>query len=102
MIEIHGDGWFASILSGPPEDGIFNVFCTTVGNTHAEAMMGATAVLNIFAHGRWAFIRVKPEAVSEEDFDTKITHHRGFVRFSYKLESGEWHYPNSDDERAKL
>lgn len=96
-IKIYGNNWVATVLAGSPSpDGIIQIYCTTTGATPADAMTAATFVLNAFAHGRQAMIRCAPEARSETDFDTKITNHLGFVRFSYKLESGEWTFPEHE------
>lgn len=59
-------------------------------------------VLHAFADGRAAFIRRKPEVVSHKDFDTKITRHRGTVRFSFKTEPGEWSYPDPAYEQMSV
>jgi hypothetical protein len=74
-------------------DGWYQVYCTTMGDTKALAFEGAEHVLNALAFGRTAAIRVRPEASSDTDFDTKETHHKGIVRFIYRLDAGEWHYP---------
>ena len=92
-IKLYGNKWVATIIvSGIPypEDGLFHVSCETVGVNQYEANAAAWYVLRHFASGRLAFIRVEPEAHSDTDFATKIIHHRGHVRFSYKLEPGEW------------
>jgi hypothetical protein len=81
------------VSDSPQPSGFLNVIARTIGETREDALAGAEFVLNAFAFGRLAYIRVKPEANSETDFDTKVTRHRGFVRFSYRLESGDWQYP---------
>jgi hypothetical protein len=94
-IKIYANDWVATIFTGPANpDGFFHVYATTVGSTEIHAFVAAEHVLNAFAWGRLAFIRSSPEAWTETDFDTKITHHKGFVRFSYKLEVGAWQYPD--------
>lgn len=92
--KIYSDGWVATVFVSPPHDGFYPVYCRTSGDTQEKALEAAQYVLEAFALGREAFIRVKPEAHSDTDFDTKETYHRGFVRFSYKLEPGCWHYPD--------
>lgn len=95
-VKIYSDGWVATILTGPASnDGFYQVYCTTLGETNALALAAAAHVLNVFAFGRLAMIRANLEAVSETDFDTKKMSHKGFVRFIYKLEAGEWHYPEA-------
>jgi len=92
-IKLYGNKWVATIaVSGIPypEDGLFHVSCFTVGASQYEANAAAWYVLRHFAAGRVAFIRVEPTAESHRNHLTKETTHRGCVRFSYKLEPGEW------------
>src|SRR5882762_1655114 len=93
-VKIYSNGWVATILTGKASpEGFFNIYATTIGETKEDALAGAEYVLNAFAFGRLAFIRVAPKAHSDFDFDTKLTRNNGIVRLSYKLEAGEWHYP---------
>lgn len=92
--KIYSDGWVATVLTGPCMDGWYQIYCTTVGETNDKALEGAEHVLNAFAFGRAALIRVRPESDSETDFDTKEARHAGIVRFHYRLDAGEWHYPD--------
>ena len=94
-IKIYANDWVATVLTSMINDaGFFHVICNVEGISHSAAILGAEHILNIFAKGRMAMILAKPEANSETDFDTKIIHHRGYVRFSYKLEAGDWQYPD--------
>jgi hypothetical protein len=95
-VKIYANNWVATVIASPEadENGFFNVYATTIGNTLTDATTAAMFVLNAFAFGRTAFIRAVPEAHSETSFDGKITQHRGFVRFCYKLELGTWRYPD--------
>lgn len=95
-IKVYANNWVATVIASPEadENGFFNVYATTLGSTLSDALTAATYVLDAFALGRTAFIRVVPEAHSEVLYDHKITQHRGFVRFSYKLEPGTWLYPD--------
>ena len=93
-IVLRGEGWAAHVITGSANDaGFFDVYCMTDSLSSEGALSGAKYVLNAFAFGRTCLIRVAPEVASEKDFATGVTGHRGMVRFSYKLESGEWHYP---------
>lgn len=92
-LKIYATGWVATIIASlPGPDGWAHVHCSTVGSTKDLALEAAQYVLDVWAKGRIAFIRVKPEAVSEEDFNTKVIGHAGCTRFSYKLEPGDWIY----------
>lgn len=92
---VYANNWVATVIVSPAnEHGFFNVYATTVGSTLSDAGTAARYVLDALAFGRTAFIRAAPEAHSETSFDTNIVQHRGFVRFSYKLEPGTWHYPD--------
>lgn len=91
--KVYGSGWVATILTNFPIDGWTHVYCTSIGESRGQALEACEWVLNSLAMGREAFIRVKPESSSDLDFDTKINHHRGIVRFSFKLTAGGWAYP---------
>lgn len=90
--KIYGEGWSATVLTGPSRDGWYQVYCTTLGESGEKALEGAAYILNAFAFGRVALIRVRPEAASDKDFDTKEVHHKGVVRFMYRLDAGDWQY----------
>jgi hypothetical protein len=100
-IKIYANNWVATVLTSlhPNVDGFFNVYCTTEGTSWLDAVNAAIHVLNVFAHGREAWIRVEPEASSDTDCDTKIIHHRGIVRFAYKLQPGSWHYAEKETHK---
>jgi hypothetical protein len=78
-----------SVTPGTPAD-TFNVNCHTRGDSKEEAEAGAMAVLKQMAHGKFAFIRTEPHAVTETDFDTKEVKHMGFVRFAFADTPGDW------------
>ena len=88
-MKISGNGWIADVWM-TSTDTATNVTCNTWGDTKECALNGAKWVLDMFAKGRLAFIRTEPEANSEMDFDTKMTKHSGFTRFSFATEPGEW------------
>ena len=92
--KVYGPGWVATILTNLPRDGWTQVYCTSIGDSQEHALEACEWVLNSFAAGREAFIRVKPEANSETNFDTKIESHRAIVRFGFRLNAGTWSYPD--------
>lgn len=98
-VKIYANNWVATVFASPEADasGFFAVYATTVGASAQYAGDAATFVLNAFAFGRTAVIRVAPESNSEKNFATQTIRHHGFVRFSYKLEAGGWHYLADED-----
>lgn len=50
-------------------------------------------VLHGFADNRRAFIRQKPWAKADRDYETQTDYATGGCRFMFKLEAGEWKYP---------
>ena len=72
------------------------------GVTEPDCRAGGDWVLNFFAQGRDTFIRTPVEMASDTDFDSKVTRHRGFVRFSVRLQAGEWHYPEPAEENTSI
>ena len=97
-ILIEEDSWIAEITVSQQSNISDFVHCIgkVNGFTKEDAFIGAQYILDLFAKGRSAFIRVEPSAESDTSFDTKKITHRGFVRFSFRLESGDWQY--STDE----
>lgn len=92
-LKIYATGWVATIITSSPSQGEWtHVHCSTIGNTKELALEGAQHVLDVWANGRAALIRVRPEVASETSFTDKITRHAGCVRFSYKLRPGDWVY----------
>jgi hypothetical protein len=87
---MQGNSWIASVLVSDGPNGLYHVTVTSLGDTQDDALAGAKFVLDVFAKGRLAYIRVNPEAHSYTDYDTKRTVNRGFARFSFKIEAGEW------------
>jgi hypothetical protein len=96
---VHSKGWTAKILESesPSPDGTWHVYATVDGDTADLATLGTEHILNVYAKGRIAFIRAKPEIGVNRDFDCLTVRYVGFVRFSYRLETGEWTYlpPNN-------
>lgn len=95
-IKVYANKWVATIVVSPKPnpDGFFHISASTVGATKPHALAAAEYVLNAYAFGRTTFIRVKPEAETHRNHQTKEMAHRGHVRFSYKLEPGVWSYPD--------
>lgn len=71
----------------PPDT--YQVTANVSGNSQAACLAGAAAVLNA-VKGKTAFIRIPPEADSQRDLVHDRMLHRGYVRFSFKDEPGEW------------
>lgn len=95
-LEFHGEGWTARCFISKPdlaEDIMTNANVHTLGQDAERALYGAKHVLDLLAAGRLAYIRVKPEVQNDRRFDTQENLHRGYVRFSFTLTPGEWHYP---------
>ena len=82
----------AEVIFSPPSEMREYMHATAMvdGKPAEDALTGARIVLDLFAKGRNAFIRVQPEAASDTNFDTKETKHLGYVRFSFRLEAGHW------------
>lgn len=98
VVTMVSNKWVAAVSVSPniDEHGFVHAYARTSGTSEAEARSAAQYVLWALGFGRETFIRTRPEANSETDFRTKITRHSGFVRFSFKLERGEWHWPNEE------
>jgi len=88
-IEIRANGWTAYLLASDHFDDLCHVTCNTRGSSKESALAGAEWVLRILTQGRRTFVRCRPEAMSEKDFDSKEMRHAGFTRFSFSLEPGE-------------
>ena len=87
--------WSANILLTPQANGtsgFWHCQARVLGHSLEEARNGAQHILDIFAAGRIAFVRVPPEASTEKDFRTKTEQHVGYVRFSFGLKAGTWTY----------
>ena len=83
--------WSATItFIGEQANGVAHITARVNGDAESEALRGAECILKLLATGKKALIRARPEAVSETDFDTNETFHRGYVRFSMIDEPGEW------------
>jgi hypothetical protein len=74
------------------EDPWAHVIATVWGKSRVDCEIAATKVLDRLARGRIAFIRHPPTGETQHDFCKDKDEHRGYVRFSFKDEPGEWHY----------
>ena len=106
------EGWIAEILlsdlpTSEYQDWV-HLQAQTIGGSEKLALEAADWVLQYFGNGRTCMIRAKPEATTYVDFDTKITHYRGYVRFSwenvpyhhYDMTKGNTNLPVEPDETA--
>lgn len=82
--------WATYLQISKTDDGWFHVYCPTNGSSVEEALAAAEFVLKSLATGKLTMIRAEPQATAEQNFDTKETTFKGFVRFSFKDEPGEW------------
>ncbi len=94
--DVSGNGWTAEVLISdqPNEDGFWHVEGRILGDTNGAALAGAMQIIHSYAGGKTTYVRANPESLSETDFDTEKVIHRGYVRFSFKDEPGEWHCPD--------
>jgi hypothetical protein len=99
-IQIEEEKWFATIMLTPQDQGtdILHLEARLYGLTPDDVLGGAKYILDLFAKGRTAYIRAEPESVSAPNLNTKAIEHRGFVRFSFRLDHGEWHLPDRSHE----
>lgn len=82
--------WRARVLI-KPVDGWTHIEASIIADDTGCAKAGINWVLNNFAFGREAVIRVE-ETDTHYNFDNGIKEpiYKGYVRFSYKLELGTW------------
>lgn len=83
------------------EGGWTHVCAESRGDT-LEAAVSALKPLLRMAEGKTAFIRVPPSGRSARDFATQKMQHRGWVRFSFKEEPGEWQNRISEDDLGEV
>ena len=102
LIHFQADQWTAVAVCTDPSDialnGCLGVEVTTDGASKAACLAGVEFVRDVLAKGRITHFRVKSSADSYRDFDSKKVTHRGYARFSFTLEPGEWHDPESRPE----
>lgn len=63
-----------------------------LGASEALALRGAESILTHFAGNKKAIIRARPAAETVKDFATDTAEHRGYVRFHFASEAGDWSY----------
>jgi hypothetical protein len=100
-IRIAEDKWTAEILSSPQSEisEFIHLEARIRGVSQADALKGAQVVIDLFAKGRTAYIRARPESGTDTDFDSKEVKHHGYVRFSFRLEAGSWHDADKSYEK---
>lgn len=71
-------------------DGYTQVVASLVGDSKDDCLLAAKLVLNHVAKGKDAIIREFPEADTQKDFASHRMIHRGYVRFYFRDQPGEW------------
>ncbi len=94
--------WRAAPMILQGEEGYIHVHCVVTGDTPGDAKTGAGWILETMAAGKKAFIRQKPYAFTEEEFDSSRVIHRAIVRFSMSEEPGEWVHREEPDRNGVL
>ena len=82
------DTWTSNVVISKDDNGLFHVYCKTEGTSEPAALEGAQFAYDVLAAGRLHYVRCLPTATSEKSFDSGQTEHRGYTRFSMKLEPG--------------
>ena len=92
LVKVETPEWSAEIILSdePGLNGLIHAYAVSNGNSKDSALAAVKWVIQILAARRECYVRVAPEADSERDFDTKEMKHRGFTRFSFSCEPGEW------------
>lgn len=67
---------------------IYHVRAETTGCDKEAAEKLAQDIMRFLTHGRRTFVRIEPTARSDNEYNTGITHHQGYVRFAFKDEAG--------------
>jgi hypothetical protein len=102
LIHFQTNEWNAEVICTDPPNigkhGYHHVEVTSFGASDAACLAGVEFVRDVLAKGRTTRFRVKPSADHWKDFDSKTVLHRGYARFSFTLEPGEWHDPESRPE----
>lgn len=70
------------------------VAAKTIAPTPEKAKRAVEIVLKETAEGRRAVIRVPPMSILHRDFEAETSVGKGYVRFGFKDEPGEWEYPS--------
>jgi len=88
--------WSVTVQVSRDESGAHHVYAVSDGDNKDDSLAAVQFVKDNFVRGRLTAMRVEPEAESERDFDTKLTRHRGFVRFTFFDVPGECLPPKAD------
>lgn len=73
-----------------------------IAATREAVLEENTKVTEWIMRDRESWVRVPPEIVTETDFDTKITGHRAFSRFSFMDRMGEKRQIDREDKHTSL
>lgn len=65
------------------------------------ALATAQGFLDRYAKGKLAIVRARPEATTDKDFATNEVTHKGYVRFLYKDEPGEWTFTQEHPQEIR-
>ena len=78
--------------------GITYVYAGTEGSSLEQAVAGARFIFDVFRREHEAWLRIEPTGSTETDFETRVIHHRGVVRFAFSDRAGEVHASIINDE----
>lgn len=95
QVYMEKDGWVALVMisDGNTQDPFCHIMASVRSEREENAKIGADYVLNLFAQGREAFIRVAPVTERLTDFESAgAAIYCGFVRFSFRHRAGAWSY----------
>jgi len=84
-----GDDWCGLLKLTAQDDGLNHVVVTTEATSPEVALEAVTDIYDILAGERERYLRRSPEVTVLDDFDTKKSVARGFVRFSFRGTAGE-------------
>lgn len=79
-----------------------NTSLDNIAETREDVLEENTKVTEWVMRDRESWVRVTPEVVSDTDFDTKITKHRAFSRFSFMDRMGEKRQIDREDKHTSL
>ena len=98
-----GAGWTARIEHQPPDGAQWGSFRAHIRAMNEPlALATAQGYLDRYAKGKRALIRNLPEATTETDFATNERCHKGYVRFHYRDEPGEWEDHSAIDRTTEI
>lgn len=91
---LRGEVWF------DPNPPWTHVTAQFLGRNLEDARRAPGIVLDTLAKGRRTLIRCVPAAFSQLDFTTDEWSYKGYVRFAFQDEPGEWEYPRQFEDGA--